>query len=115
MARRRNPCAHPIADTSLYKIPDGVDDEVSVILSDILQMGKFRSCCPVSLANRAAAEDGQLLIIDPNWPGALRGEAARNLPALERDKAHGFRLAVQVLQSPGGTPGDIGLFLVGRE
>ncbi len=49
----------------------------------------------------------------PNWPATLRGEAAEMYLRWERDlKPRGFRLTAQVLDFPGGKPGDIGLFLV---
>ena len=48
-----------------------------------------------------------------DWPKTLRGEAAEIYLRWERDlKAHGFGISASVLGFPGGTPGDIGLFLV---
>ena len=47
----------------------------------------------------------------PEWPDSLRGEAAEVYLRWERDlKPHGFHLKAQVLDFPGGKPGDIGLF-----
>jgi len=55
-------------------------------------------------------------ITEPSWPSTLRGEAAEIYLRWERDmKPHGFRLAAQVLEFPGGMPGDIGLFLIWRQ
>ena len=59
--------------------------------------------------------DGARAINNPpntNWPETLRGEAAE-LYARWREqlKPRGFHLAVRVLDFPGGTPGDVGLFL----
>ena len=49
---------------------------------------------------------------NPAWPQTLRGEAAdvynRWHTAL---RPHGFDLSAQVLDFPGGKPGDVGLFL----
>ncbi len=49
---------------------------------------------------------------NPTWPQTLRGEAAdiyeRWHSAL---RPHGFNLSAQVLDFPGGKPGDVGLFL----
>src|ERR1700733_6510104 len=49
---------------------------------------------------------------NPTWPQTLRGEAAdiynRWSMAL---RPHGFDLSAQVLDFPGGKPGDVGLFL----
>jgi CBS domain-containing protein len=50
---------------------------------------------------------------EPNWPATLRGEAAEIYLRWEQDlKPHGFRLSARVLDFPGGTPGDIGVFLI---
>jgi CBS domain-containing protein len=50
---------------------------------------------------------------EPDWPTTLRGEAAELYLRWEHDlKPHGFHLIAQVLDFPGGVPGDIGLFLV---
>jgi hypothetical protein len=48
----------------------------------------------------------------PEWPETLRGEAAEIYLHWERDlKPKGFHLVAQVLDFPGGKPGDIGLTL----
>jgi CBS domain-containing protein len=50
---------------------------------------------------------------EPGWPSTLRGEAAEVYLRWERElKPHGFHLAAEVLEFPGGKPGDAGLFLV---
>ena len=55
-------------------------------------------------------------VMEPRWPGTLRGEAAEIYLRWERDlKPHGFHLTARVLDFPGGIPGDIGLFLVWGE
>ena len=49
----------------------------------------------------------------PEWPETLRGEAAEIYRRWELDlKPKGFHLIAQVLDFPGGIPGDIGLTLV---
>lgn len=55
-------------------------------------------------------------IAEPDWPKSLRGEAAELYLRWEHDlKPRGFHLTAQVLEFPGGVPGDIGLFLVWGE
>ena len=50
---------------------------------------------------------------DPDWPKSLRGEPAELYLRWEHDlKPQGFHLQAQILEFPGGYPGDIGLFLV---
>ena len=50
---------------------------------------------------------------EPDWATTLRGEPAELYLRWEHDlKPRGFHLRAQVLDFPGGVPGDIGLFLV---
>lgn len=52
-------------------------------------------------------------VSEPDWPTTLRGEAAEIYLRWERElKPSGFRIAAQVVDYPGGVPGDVGLFLV---
>jgi hypothetical protein len=49
---------------------------------------------------------------DPNWPTKLDGFAKRAYAAYERELApRGFLLRAQILDWPGGMPGDVGFFL----
>lgn len=49
---------------------------------------------------------------EPEWPKTLQGKA-KNLYDLfvERGKPQGFRLKAQILDFPGGIPGDVGLIV----
>ena len=50
---------------------------------------------------------------EADWPETLRGEAAELYLRWERElKPQGFHLTAQVLDFPGGMPGDIGLSLI---
>lgn len=61
-------------------------------------------CSDEGRAINAAEED---------WPETLRGEAAEIYLRWEHElKPQGFHLSAQVLEFPGGMPGDIGLFLI---
>jgi hypothetical protein len=49
---------------------------------------------------------------NPAWPGTLQGEAADIYNRWHTVlRPHGFDLSAQVLDFPGGKPGDVGLFL----
>ena len=49
---------------------------------------------------------------NPTWPQTLRGEAAEVYERWDSTlRPHGFGLSAQVLDFPGGEPGDVGLFL----
>jgi CBS domain-containing protein len=56
-------------------------------------------------------------VTESDWPATLRGEAAELYLRWEQDlKPHGFYLAAQILDFPGGFPGDVGMYLIwGRQ
>jgi CBS domain-containing protein len=52
-------------------------------------------------------------VTESDWPATLRGEAAELYLRWEQDlKPHGFHLAAQILDFPGGFPGDVGMYLI---
>jgi CBS domain-containing protein len=63
--------------------------------------------------NALCTDGGRAINIgEESWPTTLRGEPAELYLRWERDlKGSGFGIAAQVLEFPGGKPGDIGLFL----
>jgi hypothetical protein len=65
-------------------------------------------------ASQLCSDGGRAINVpDPDWPGTLRGEAAEVYLRWSHDlKPHGFHLAARIMDFPGGTPGDVGLFLV---
>ena len=49
---------------------------------------------------------------DPNWPASLDGFPARAYEFFEKNlKQLGFRLRAEILNYPGGVPGDVGISL----
>jgi hypothetical protein len=49
---------------------------------------------------------------DPNWPNSLQGQAKRGYDFFVAElKPLGFRLTAQILDFPGGFPGDVGFRL----
>ena len=49
---------------------------------------------------------------DPNWPATLDGYPARAFEFFEKNlRQHGFKLRAEILNYPGGVPGDVGISL----
>jgi hypothetical protein len=85
----------------------------------------------VSTALRAAAERGETHLRaftfpselcsdggrainngDPNWPNTLVGFAARAYEFYQKElQPHGYRLRAEILDFPGGMPGEVGITL----
>jgi len=88
----------------LYVIMRRVHDAAEGGASEIM-IGKF----PCALCT-----DGGRKINAPeeSWPDTLQGIAREFFEFWERNlKPRGFRLRVQILDFPGGKPGDVGAFL----
>jgi len=64
--------------------------------------------------SQLCSDSGRAINInEPDWPSTLRGEAAELYLRWEHDlRPQGFHLSAEVLDFPGGMPGDIGLFLL---
>ena len=51
--------------------------------------------------------------LEPDWPTSLTGSAKRAFEFYERNlKPHGYKVRAQILDYPGGMPGDVGIYLV---
>jgi hypothetical protein len=50
--------------------------------------------------------------LDPNWPESLEGFAKRAYQLYEKElKPLGYKLHCEIINFPGGMPGDVGMFL----
>ena len=50
---------------------------------------------------------------EPDWPTSLTGFAKRAFEFYERNlKAHGYKVRAQILDYPGGMPGNVGIYLI---
>jgi CBS domain-containing protein len=51
--------------------------------------------------------------LEPDWPTSLTGFAKRAFEFYEQNlKRHGYKVRAQILDYPGGMPGDVGIYLV---
>jgi CBS domain-containing protein len=72
-----------------------------------------KACLLMRFPSQLCIDGGRTInIADPGWPASLRGRPAEVYLRWERElKPRGFAMTAQVLEFPGGEPGDIGLFL----
>lgn len=97
LARKLTP---DFIDLIMRRVHDAAEGGTSEIM-----IGKFPS---------ALCSDGGRKINAPeeSWPDTLRGIAREFFEFWEQNlKPRGFRLRVQILDFPGGKPGDVGAFL----
>lgn len=119
----------PHADTSLYKIPAGLDEEAVVMLSDIFPTGfecgvlngkvkpgdvvAIVGAGPIGLATLLTAQfyaPARIIMIDPD---ETRLEVARRLGATETVKVEGDSAAQKVMEMTGGIGVDVAIEAVG--
>lgn len=73
-----------------------------------------KQCLLLRFPSALCSDDSRAINNPPNptWPQTLRGEAAEIYERWQTTlRPHGFDLSAQVLDFPGGKPGDVGLFL----
>jgi hypothetical protein len=66
------------------------------------------------LALRFSCTDGGRAInsFEPDWPETLTGFARRAYEFWKQElEPHGYKLRAQIMDFPGGVPGDVGIFL----
>jgi hypothetical protein len=123
-ARHREEARRAAAEQRQHKAKELIDHHISdeswhAILHSARQAAEHgqKELMLLSFPSLLSSDGGRAInVMEPRWPGTLRGEAAEIYLRWERDlKPHGFHLSARVLDFPGGLPGDIGLFLVWGE
>ena len=122
--RHREEARRAVAEQRQNKVKELIDHHISdeswrAILQSARQAAEHgqKELMLLRFPSQLSSDGGRAInVMEPRWPGTLRGEAAEIYLRWERDlKPHGFHLTARVLDFPGGIPGDIGLFLVWGE
>jgi hypothetical protein len=88
------------ADQVIRRVRDAAQGGATEVM-----VGKFPSVWCTDAGRKINAPE-------PSWPDTLQGIAREFYEFWERDlKPRGFQLHVQILDFPGGMPGDVGAFL----
>jgi CBS domain-containing protein len=123
-ARHREEARRAATEQRQHKLRELIDHHISdeswrAILQNARQAAVHgqKELMLLRFPSQLTSDRGRAInVMEPGWPGTLRGEAAEFYLRWERDlKPHGFHLTARVLDFPEGLPGDIGLFLIWGE
>jgi len=91
--------------------PD-VFDRVSRVVKGAAERGE-REVLAMRFPSEYCTDGGRAInSFEPNWPKSLTGFAKRAYDFWQKElEPQGYKLRVQIMDFPGGVPGDVGVFL----
>jgi hypothetical protein len=91
--------------------PD-VAERVSKVVRGAAERGE-REVLALRFSSEYCTDGGRAINnFEPDWPNTLTGFAKRAYEFWQKEfEPQGYKLRVQILDFPGGMPGDVGLFL----
>ena len=104
---------HQFHDTFMHQDvrPDALE-RVSALVRGAAERGE-REVLALRFPSEYCTDGGRAINnFEPNWPDTLTGFAKRAMEFYEAElKPAGYRARAQILDFPGGVPGDVGIFL----
>jgi len=94
-------------------LPDALERVMQLVAKALEADPRAKEVMVLHFPSEFMADSGRSVTThSQDWPQHLTGFAARAYAAFEKELApRGFRLGAQVIDYPGGVPGDVGLFL----
>jgi hypothetical protein len=91
--------------------PD-VFERVSKVVRAAAERGE-REVLALRFSSQYCTDGGRAInSFEPDWPGTLTGFAKRAYDFWQKElEPQGYKLRAQIMDFPGGVPGDIGIFL----
>jgi hypothetical protein len=89
-----------------------VFERVSRVVKSAAERGE-REVLAVRFPSEYCTDGGRAINnFEPNWPETLTGFAKRAHEFFEKElRPRGYKARAQILDFPGGVPGDVGIFL----
>jgi hypothetical protein len=89
-----------------------VFERVSRVVKSAAERGE-REVLAVRFPSEYCTDGGRAINnFEPNWPETLTGSAKRAHEFFEKElRPRGYKARAQILDFPGGVPGDVGIFL----
>jgi hypothetical protein len=104
---------HHLRDAFMaQEIHPDVFDRVSRVVKSAAERGE-REVLAVRFPSEYCTDGGRAINnVEPNWPETLTGFAQRAYEFFRKElEPRGYKLRAQVMDFPGGVPGDVGIFL----
>jgi len=89
-----------------------VFERVSKVVQAAAERGK-REVLALRFSSEYCTDGGRAInSFEPDWPQSLTGFAKRAMEFYEQElKPQGYHVRAQIMDFPGGVPGDVGIFL----
>jgi len=89
-----------------------VFERVSRVVKSAAERGE-REVLAIRFSSEFCTDGGRAInSFEPNWPESLTGFAKRAYEFWEKElQPKGYKLRAQIMDFPGGVPGDVGIFL----
>lgn len=104
---------HAFHDTFMHQeLPPDVMQRVSALVRGAAERGE-REVLAMRFPSEYCTDGGRAINnFEPGWPETLTGFARRGYEFRQRELApEGFKVRAQIMNFPGGVPGDVGIFL----
>jgi hypothetical protein len=104
---------HHLRDAFMtQEIHPDVFDRVSRVVKSAAERGE-REVLAVRFPSEYCTDGGRAINnFEPNWPDTLTGFAKRAHEFFQKElRPRGYKARAQILDFPGGVPGDVGIFL----
>ena len=89
-----------------------VFERVSRVVKGAAERGE-REVLAIRFSSEYCTDGGRAInSFEPDWPKTLTGFAKRAYEFWQKElEPHGYKLRAQIMDFPGGVPGDVGIFL----
>jgi hypothetical protein len=89
-----------------------VFERVSRVVKSAAERGE-REVLAIRFSSEYCTDGGRAInSFEPDWPKTLTGFAKRAYEFWQKElEPHGYKLRAQIMDFPGGVPGDVGIFL----
>jgi hypothetical protein len=96
-------------------VPPDAIDKIATVVRRAIANGEKRALVLQFPSDWMPDQGRSITTQDPNWPKRLEGFAKRAFDFYENELApRGFQLQAEIVDWPGGMPGDVGWFLSWR-
>ena len=111
--RKADEAQHQVREAFMSRdIHPEVFERVSRVVKSAAERGE-REVLVVRFSSEYCADGGRRInSLEPDWPESLTGFAKRAYEFWQKElEPKGYKLRAQIMDFPGGMPGDVGMFL----
>ena len=111
--RKRDEAQHEMREAFMSReVHPEVFERVSQVVKSAAERGE-REVLVVRFSSEFCTDGGRAInSFEPDWPKSLTGFAERAFEFFQKElQPQGYKVRAQIMDFPGGVPGDVGIFL----